>query len=46
MIKIKYLVELPTVCGALLESPKLPLRAFLSYPFKHRIKIIIKEMKK
>jgi hypothetical protein len=45
MIEISKLVELPIVCGALLQSPKLPLRAFPSYPFKNRI-IIVKGMKR
>jgi hypothetical protein len=46
MIKITYLSELPTVCGALLESPKSSLRAFLSSPLQKVLRIIVKEMKR
>jgi hypothetical protein len=38
MIKISKLVELPIVCEALLQSPKLPLRAFPFYPLKKPIR--------
>jgi hypothetical protein len=46
MIKIKSLVELPIVCGALSQSPKVPLRAFLSYPFKKLVGRLPKRWKK
>jgi hypothetical protein len=48
MIKIKYLVELPTVCGALpeLKARRCTLRAFLFYPFKKGIIIIVKGIKR
>jgi hypothetical protein len=38
MVKIINFVELPIVCGALLQSPKLPLRAFPFLSFKKPIR--------
>jgi hypothetical protein len=46
MTKISNLRELPIVRGALPQSPKLPLRASLFYPFKKGIIIIVKGMKR
>ena len=46
MIKIINFVELPIVRGALLESPKSLLRAFLFYPSIKTNMAIIKEMNK
>ena len=42
MIKISMLVELPAVCGALFQSPKLPLRAFPSLSLHKPHMIIVK----
>jgi hypothetical protein len=46
MIRIKSLLELPIVCGALSQSPKSPLRAFFFYPYEKTNMKIIKEMKR
>ncbi len=46
MIKISKLVELPIVCGALLQSPKLPLRAFPFLSLQKANRIIVKGMKR
>jgi hypothetical protein len=46
MVKITSFVELPIVCEAHLQSPKLPLRAFPFYPFKKPIPSLLKELEK
>jgi hypothetical protein len=46
MIKISNLVELPIAYGALLEGPKLPLRAFLLIPSKKADITIVQGMKR
>jgi len=46
MVKIVNFVELPVVCGALLESPKLLLRAFPFWSIQKLNRIIIKGMKR
>jgi hypothetical protein len=42
MVDLNYLVELPIVYGALLQSPKLPLRAFPLLSLQKPDMIIIK----
>jgi hypothetical protein len=46
MIKMNQLLELPTVCGALSQSPRLPLRAFPFFPYEKANTKIIREMKR
>jgi len=46
MIKMSQLLELPTVCGALSQSPRLPLRAFPFFPYEKANTKIIREMKR
>jgi hypothetical protein len=46
MIKISKLVELPIACGALLQSPKSPLRAFSFVPLQKANTIIVKGMER
>ena len=46
MVKISNLVGLPIVYGALLEGPKLPLRAFLLIPSKKADRTIVHGMKR
>jgi hypothetical protein len=46
MIKMSQLFELPTVCGALPQSPKSPLRAFPFFLYAKANRKIIKEMKR
>jgi len=46
MIKMSQLFELPTLCGTLSQSPKLPLRAFPFFPYEKANTKIIKEMKR
>jgi len=46
MVKISNLVGLPIVYGALLEGPKLPLRAFLLTPSKKADITIVQGMER